>query len=217
MGANIRSIQHFLYCPRRYALLEINQDWAENAFVVKANLMHERVHEGDHAFTNKNKTVLSSVAVYHDGLDLYGVTDCMEFEADRKGCFVPMLGGNYRVKIVEYKPRMPEDGGYSEADAIQVFAQKVCADEIWQCRSEAYLYYADVRRRVRLPFEEEYEAYWDRLTSLLDQMRRCKGEGRIPPRRKGQNCGGCSLKDVCMPNGRGEPTKTRIMRLLEAL
>ena len=35
---NIRDIQHYMYCPRRFALLEVNDDWAENAFVVKANL-----------------------------------------------------------------------------------------------------------------------------------------------------------------------------------
>ena len=40
---NIRDIQHYMYCPRRFALLEVNDDWAENAFVVKANLLHENV------------------------------------------------------------------------------------------------------------------------------------------------------------------------------
>ena len=28
---NIRAIQHYMYCPRRFALLEINDDWEENA------------------------------------------------------------------------------------------------------------------------------------------------------------------------------------------
>ena len=28
---NIRDIQHYMYCPRRFALLEVNDDWAENA------------------------------------------------------------------------------------------------------------------------------------------------------------------------------------------
>ena len=44
---NIRDIQHYMYCPRRFALLEVNDDWAENAFVVKANLLHENVHSGE--------------------------------------------------------------------------------------------------------------------------------------------------------------------------
>ena len=41
---NIRAIQHYMYCPRRFALLELNCDWAENAFVVKANLMLSLIH-----------------------------------------------------------------------------------------------------------------------------------------------------------------------------
>ena len=41
----IRSIQHYLYCPHRWGLLEIDKAWAENIFVTKANLMHKRVHD----------------------------------------------------------------------------------------------------------------------------------------------------------------------------
>ncbi len=43
---NIRNIQHYMYCPRRFALMDINKDWVENVFVVKANIMHENVHSG---------------------------------------------------------------------------------------------------------------------------------------------------------------------------
>ena len=63
---NIRDIQHYMYCPRRFALLEVNDDWAENAFVVKANLLHENVHSGERNFENKRKIVRSDVAVYND-------------------------------------------------------------------------------------------------------------------------------------------------------
>ena len=41
----IRSIQHYLYCPHRWGLMEIDKAWAENVYVTKANLMHERVHD----------------------------------------------------------------------------------------------------------------------------------------------------------------------------
>lgn len=41
----IRSIQHYMYCPHRWGLIEIGDVWAENAFVTKANLIHERVHD----------------------------------------------------------------------------------------------------------------------------------------------------------------------------
>lgn len=54
----IRSIQHFMYCPHRWGLLEIDKAWAENFFVTRANLLHERVHDPDRAYTTKNKKYL---------------------------------------------------------------------------------------------------------------------------------------------------------------
>ena len=51
----IRSIQHYLYCPRRFALLEIDRDWQENAFVAKADLLHEHVHDGSHSVFRPSK------------------------------------------------------------------------------------------------------------------------------------------------------------------
>ena len=41
---NIRTIQHYMYCPIRLGLLEIEIVWAENVSVVLANIMHENVH-----------------------------------------------------------------------------------------------------------------------------------------------------------------------------
>lgn len=36
---NIRTIQHYMYCPRRFGLLEIENAWVENVSVVLANIM----------------------------------------------------------------------------------------------------------------------------------------------------------------------------------
>ena len=104
---NIRAIQHYMYCPRRFALLELNCDWAENAFVVKANLMHENVHGGDHKFSNDRMLVRSSVAVYNDEYDIFGVTDCMEFVKSRNGVSIDGSDDKYEVRLVGYKPKPP--------------------------------------------------------------------------------------------------------------
>ena len=198
---NIRTIQHYMYCPRRYALLEINKDWQENAFVVKADLMHEHVHDGTHDFSNSQKVVRSAVALYNDlpEYDLYGVADCIEFVKVQDGVQIDGLEGRYRVQIVEYKPRSPKSGAFNETDAIQVFAQKLCADHVWHCSSDAYIYYADVRKRVKLPFDEEFDRYDTLIKQLLTQMREILSTSRIPQRKKGQKCSGCSIADICFP------------------
>ena len=66
----IRSVQHYMYCPHRWGLLEIGRAWAENIFVTKANLMHERVHDPDRHYTVRGRKVFTSVPVYNE-LEVY--------------------------------------------------------------------------------------------------------------------------------------------------
>ena len=191
----IRSVQHYLYCPHRWGLLEIDKAWAENVFVTKANLMHDRVHDPERHYSSRGKKVFTSVPVYNDleAFELYGVTDCIEVtekkqSADRKFC------------IVEYKPTKPKDKEYNEDDFMQVFAQKICVDYVFKCDSDAALYYADVKKRVKLPVRENFEENSRNLQALLWEMRNYLQKGVIPPIRKGQKCSGCSMKDLCMPS-----------------
>ena len=215
---NIRMIQHYMYCPRRYALLEINRDWAENAFVVKADLMHEHVHDGSHHFSDSKKVVRSAVDVYNDlpEYDLYGIADCVEFVKDKNGVEINGLSGTYKVQIVEYKPKAPKGAAFLETDAIQVFAQKVCADFVWKCSSEAFLYYADTRKRVALPFDDEYETYDAMLKKYIGEMNDIMENHTIPSRKKGQKCSGCSIADLCFPKENKYSVRDIIMSMKEA-
>lgn len=218
---NIRMIQHYLYCPRRFALLELNRDWAENAYVVQADLMHSHVHEGEHRSGGRTgeKIVRSAVSLYCDDAahDLYGVADCVEFlRDDENGVEIPNLRGKYRVQLVEYKPKPPKIEPYHEADAIQVFAQKICADAVWGCHSDAYLYYTETRKRVRLPFDTEYAAYDAKLRTLLAEMRSILDAQEIPQRARGQKCAGCSIADLCFPKNTGYHVREEILRAGEA-
>lgn len=196
---NIREVQHFMYCPRRFALLNINRDWNENAFVVKANLMHENVHNGKHRFSSSKKVARSSIEIYNDlpEYNLFGITDCIEFVKSKDGIEICGLKGKYDVQIVEYKPTAPKNAIFDETDAIQVFAQKVCADYVWKCDSKSFLYYKDINKRVQLPFDTEYQKYDDILKKYLKDMRSIIDRHEIPPKRKGQKCSGCSISDIC--------------------
>lgn len=215
LTVNIRSIQHYMYCPRRYALLEINKDWNENAFVIKADIMHEHVHDGSHEFSDSRKVVRSAVSIYNDmpEYDLYGIADCIEFVRSSSGTDIGDLKGKYDVRIVEYKPKVPKGEPFHEADAIQVFAQKICADYVWKCNSEAYLYYSDIRKRVRLPFDEQFDKYDKLLKQMLTEMRETLNRHEIPPRKKGQRCSGCSVSDLCFPKDKKYCIKDIVMSM----
>lgn len=210
---NIRMIQHYMYCPRRFALLEINKDWNENAFVVGANIMHEHVHDGSHDYSDSKKIVRSSVAVFNDlpEYDLFGITDCVEFIRDKNGVEICGIDGNFKVRIAEYKPKAPKGEPFNKTDAIQVFAQKLCADYVWHCDSEAFLYYSDTRKRVRLPFDAEYEKYDSMLKKYIGEMREIMLSHEIPKKKKSQKCSGCSIADHCFPKEKKYCVKDIVM------
>ena len=147
---------------------------------------------------------------------MFGVTDCIEYIKTDSGCCIERLGGKYIVRIVEYKPRHPSDANYNETDAIQVFAQKICVDYVFKCDSEAYIYYADIRKRVKLPFDAEHDKYDAMLKKYLGEMRKILAEGIIPERQKKQNCSGCSLESCCFPTSKRLTVKEEIKRINES-
>lgn len=200
----IRSIQHYLYCPHRWGLLEIDQAWAENVFVTKANLLHNRVHDSDRNYSMRGKHVFTSVSVYNDQeeYNLYGKTDCIEAVESAEGVPVDGSDRKYKLCIVEYKPTKPKNEEYHADDLMQVFAQKLCVDYIFGGDCEGVLYYADVKKRVHLPLKENFWEYDQQLRRLLKEMRGYLREGKIPPIEKKQNCNGCSMKDICMPSAK---------------
>lgn len=193
--------------------MEINEDWAENASVVMGNIIHERVHSGDRG-TCRNGYSMTAVTLYNDELDIYGVSDCIEFAPDKNGDYIGRDEQNYTVTLVEYKPTRPKDGEISLPDAVQVFAQKLCADKVFGCNCRGAIYYADVRKRTVLPFDSEYDKYYELVMGLISQMRDILESGEIPLRKKGQHCGGCSLENVCMPKCESYSVKENIRQML---
>lgn len=179
---SVRSLQHYLYCPHRWGLMEIDRAWAENFYVVKANALHERAHSGE-SYSLRGKKTYTDVDIWNDELGLIGKTDCLE-------------EGRDGFCVVEYKPTKPKDGIIRHEDAMQLFAQKLCVDAIFKTSCTVQIYYADVRRRFDVSFEPSLAA---ELTDILGEMRRHIARGEVPPVRKKQNCSGCSMKDMCMP------------------
>ena len=201
MSVAIRSLQHFLYCPRRWGLTEIDRQWHDNAFIAYSELAHERVHTGTRVLSGENKIVRSGVWLYADEPDLVGIADCVEFTRGKPSAgatYIPSLGGSFRVAVVEYKPRMPAGGRIRDDDALQVYAQKLCADHVFGCDAEMTLYYTREKKRVAVP-RERIAGLHELLLGTLARMARCMEERRIPALVRKDGCGGCSFADFCMP------------------
>lgn len=60
-----------MYCPRRFALINTDKIWNENAYIVMANIMHNRVHIGIHKIVSNSKYELSDVTYIMMSLIFY--------------------------------------------------------------------------------------------------------------------------------------------------
>ncbi len=157
--------------------------------MIKANLLHQNVHSNSVKY-KKDVKILNSISVYNDNLDIYGVVDCIE---------VYKNGENENFIIVEHKPTKPKNCEFNFDDAIQVFLQKLCVDYIFNTNSTGELYYSDTRKRVKLPFEKEYDRYLGESLRVINEIKVNMQNNTIPKINKGQKCSGCSFTDLCMP------------------
>lgn len=214
----IRTIQHYLYCPHRWGLLEMEDAWSENAFVASANLIHERAHDPAR-HDQRGVLTFTAVQVFCDRPEygMYGVLDCLEARKSPSGISLDGLEGRYKLTVVEYKPTKPKSEDFHPSDLYQVLAQKICVDTMFQTDCDAVIYYADVKRRQELPIRDNFAALDQKLRQTLSQMRDALERGTVPEILPGQKCSGCSIKDFCLPAKKRsfESVKNRIMKELE--
>lgn len=201
----IRTIQHYMYCPHRWGLMEVGDAWAENAFITKANFVHQRVHDQDNHYSIRGRHVLTALSVYNDLEDynIYGKLDCLELTPDDTGVNVFGFDRKMLLTIVEYKPTYPKNSDYNSDDLMQVFAQKVCVDYIFGGKASGVLYYADKKQRVTLPLDDNFDHLDTELRQYLREMRSFLEKGIIPEKRANQKCSGCSLANICLPRSSG--------------
>jgi len=189
----LSSIAQYLYCPRRAALILLEQQWFDNIYTVEGALQHERVHE-DRREMRSDNIRLTSVPVTSARLGLSGKCDCVELIADANGVGIGGFEGKWRVVPVEYKHGVRRDELEYEA---QVCAQAMCLEEMWGCLiREGFIFYVAERRRkvVELTADLRHKTE-EAAKKLHDMMLRAFTPAAIKTRR----CNGCSMRDLCVP------------------
>ena len=86
----ISGLQHFRFCRRQWALIHIEQQWAENLRTVEGELMHERAHDESLRESRGDTIITRSLRVYSLTLGLSGQCDVVEFRRSTQG--VPLAG-----------------------------------------------------------------------------------------------------------------------------
>jgi CRISPR-associated exonuclease Cas4 len=194
----LSGIQHFAFCPRQWALIHIEQQWADNVHTVIGQHIHERVDDWTADETRSRIRTVRSMPLVSNRLQLRGVADVVEFhrtrEEDDQTVQLDGRDGFWKVVPVEYKKGSPKP---DDRDEVQLCAQAICLEEMFNVRiSSGYLYYAAIKRRDEVPMTEQLR---DRVRHMTEQMHRLFAEGRTPPAKYGKHCDSCSLWSVCKP------------------
>ena len=187
-------IQHFAFCRRQWALIHLEQQWAENLRTAEGRLEHERAHDDSFREKRGNLLVVRGMRVVSHRLKLSGVCDIVEFKASPDGVPLEGLEGRWKPVPVEYKHGSAKE---SDADRLQLCAQAMALEEMLACGvEEGYLFYAETRRREKVPLTDELRR---KTQETADEMNRYFVRGYTPKVKPGKHCNACSLKEICLP------------------
>lgn len=190
----LSGIQHFVFCRRQWALIQIEQQWEENVLTAEGRIVHQRVD--DPFFTEKRGGVViaRSVPVSSPTLGLTGICDLVEFTENQDGVHLPGREGRYLPAPVEYK-RGKQKG--DPCDEAQLCAQALCLEHMLAVNIPCgYLYYARTRRRVAVEFTDELRMLVSRAAI---EMHTYHQRGHTPRVKPSKACRSCSLAGVCLP------------------
>lgn len=190
----LSGLQHFAFCRRQWALIHIEQQWAENFRTADGRLMHEHAHDGDFREKRGDIIITRAMQVSSAELGVSGECDIVEFRQAADGIRISGMDGTFQVIPVEYKRGKPKA---NDCDAVQLCAQALCLEEMLCCEiPQAYLYYGETRRRQAVPLDA---AIRQRTKDMLAEMHALFRRQHTPKVKRTKACNACSLKDVCLP------------------
>ena len=91
----LSGLQHFAFCRRQWALIHIENQWAENLRTVEGDLLHRRAHDEAARERRGDTLTLRGLPVVSYTLGLSGQCDVVEFHLSPEG--VPLRGGGWAV------------------------------------------------------------------------------------------------------------------------
>lgn len=190
----LSGLQHFVFCRRRWALIHIEQLWAENFRTVDGALFHSNAHDSGFTESRGDTLITRGMYLHSKRLGVSGQCDVLEFHASPDGITLAGRPGKWRPFPVEYKRGLPrEDTG----DALQLCGQAMCLEEMLCCDIPGgALFYGESRRRVSVDFTSELRC---QVESCLDEMHSLYRRGHTPKVKPKKSCNACSLKDLCLP------------------
>lgn len=196
----LSSLQHVIFCERQFALIHVEQAWAENAYTTEGKILHEKAHSGARE-NRRGKSREFGMPIRSLELGMTGMTDAVEYREDGK------------IRIVEYKRGRPKK---HRADEVQVCAQAMCMEEMRGVSiAEAQLFYGKAKRRKAVILDDGLRGITRTAATRAQEILK---EGKTPKADYDEGkCPHCSLIGLCMPGklGSGKNVERYISRMLK--
>ena len=190
----ISGIQHFKFCRRQWALIHVEQQWAENEHTVIGELMHKKAHDPYLTEKRKDLLVVRALPVSSRTMGVSGECDIVEFRKCEDGVKLHGHRGFYSIYPVEYKKGKPK---HSEEDILQLTAQAMCLEEMFSTTvSEGAIFYGETRRREVVAITEELK---NEVCQIFEEMHQYYDRRYTPKVKYSKACASCSLKEICLP------------------
>lgn len=192
----ISALNHYSYCPRRCALIHVEQIFEENVYTLRGRSLHERVDQPIGEF-QEGVRIERALPLWSVRLGLIGKADAVEFHG-----VTPLP--------VEYKSGRLRQ---FENDDLQLCAQGLCLEEMTGKEVPlGAIYHHGSRRRREVIFDSTLR---EQVEKTVVEVRELLRRTVLPPPVNDNRCRHCSLQESCMPAAVGE--KNRAAELLRTL
>ncbi|MBF0555680.1 MAG: CRISPR-associated protein Cas4 [Nitrospirae bacterium] len=186
----ISAINQYAYCPRRCALIHIEQAWSENLFTAEGRIMHEKADSGN-CESRGDVRIEYGLPMRLLRLGLTGKADVVEFHRSSEGTWQPFP--------VEYKLGKPK---LDNCDKVQLCAQALCLEEMLGVEIiRGALFYGRTRHREDVVFDLKLRSETEEIAQKVHELIE---SGITPKPEYSKKCKNCSLVELCMPKVSGK-------------
>ena len=212
----LSAVSHYVHCPRRCALIHLEQAWSENVFTTEGRVLHEKAHSGKSESRGDLK-ILRSLRLRSLRLGITGIADVVELHRcapSEGGVPVSGISGTWLPFPVEYKRGAARNIRCYE---VQLCAQALCLEEMLDARiPEGALFLGEKQHRSAVAFTDALRAETEAVCLALQKL---FAEGVTPPADYSKRCSSCSLFEDCLPKsaGTGKSARAWLARELDTL
>ncbi len=180
----LSALNQYKFCPRRCAMMLLENIWVESTHTIHGTVLHQRVHKKGKR-VREEKTEVRGLRILSHALRLQGVADMVEFRDSPQG-LVP-----YPVEYKRGKAKAWDN------DDVQVCAQAICLEEMFRIavpKGAIYHLLSKTRREV-----EFHPMLREKTAQAARDLHQLLGQRQLPPPVPLPHCQKCSLKHRCLP------------------